>query len=397
MPENRHPIFARFRPQDEAADGRFWTDWLGVRVRRSFHAHYDEGNGVGYLRPHVQPIASEYFEWISLLCAAAAASGPPFTMFELGSGWGRWLLRGALACRQLGKEFCLVGVEADPGHFEWMTTAFRDNGVDPEAHQLVQAAVGGAGGDGWFLSGDSRAWYGQSLLAADQVNWAREQAELSHAVSGSDGAQQPRDLYRVRIVPLPDLLARHPRVQLLNMDVQNAEADIVEGSLESIDATVELAHISTHSPEVERRLRAAFARLGWLRLFDFDCQGQRCTPYGEVGFVDGVQTWLNPTATHVLDWMCDPCLLRFSAAQNGLARQTEERQALELAFLRGKLQEAEDRRQLARQQQERAELELAQARQEWQEWQRQQQATTLRRLARGVKKMLHPTGQRKSA
>ncbi len=167
----RHPIFGHFRPHTDAEDGRFWTDWLGVRARRSFHAHYEDA--IRYLRPHVQPVESEYFEWISLLCAAAAAEAP-FTMFELGSGWGRWVLRGALACRGLGKDFRLVGVEAEPKHFDWMKTAFRDNGIDPDRHLLVNCAVGGGEGEGWFISGNSREWYGQSLQAPDQIGWGQQ-------------------------------------------------------------------------------------------------------------------------------------------------------------------------------------------------------------------------------
>jgi FkbM family methyltransferase len=390
--DGRHPIFGGFRPHTEPGDGRFWTDWLGVRARRAFHAHYDDGNGVGYLRPHVQPVGGEYFEWISLLCAAAAAE-PPFTMFELGSGWGRWLLRGALACRQLGKDCRLAGVEAEPRHFDWMKTAFRDNGLDPDRHLLVNCAVGGGAGEGWFINGNSREWYGQSLLAADQLGWgAKEAALVGESVTG-DLADFRRDMAKVRVVPLADLLEQFPRVHLLNMDIQNAEADVVEGSAEAIDARVELAHISTHSPQVERRLRAAFARLGWVKLFDFECQGQRSTPYGEVGFVDGVQTWLNPTAAHLLDWLCDPPILRFCATQNCLLQQRwqqgQDLHALEVRALEGRLEEALRGRREA---------------EELLERERHDRPTAVRKIARrfptvarGVKLLLRPIRGRKSA
>jgi FkbM family methyltransferase len=392
----RHPIFDRFRPHAEPGDGRFWTDWLGVRARRSFHAHYDEGNGVGYLRPHVQPVGSEYFEWLSLLCAAAAAE-PPFTMFELGSGWGRWLLRGALACRQLGKDFRLAGVEAEPKHFEWMKTAFGDNDIDPDRHLLVNCAVGGGAGEGWFISGNSREWYGQSLLAPDQLGWGAKEAALVGADQSGDLAELRREVSKVRVVPLRDLLEKFPRVHLLNMDIQNAEADVVEGSAGPIDARVELAHVSTHSPEVERRLRAVFARLGWVKLFDFDCQGQRSTPYGEVGFVDGVQTWLNPTADHVLDWLCDPSILRFVATQNCLLQQkwqqAQDLHALEVRAVEGRVADAMRDREEAE-----ALLVAARLRRE------RRKEPAVRKLARhfptvarGVKFILRPIRGRKSA
>ena len=46
-----------------------------------------------------------------------------------GAGWGRWLSAGAFASEQTGREYRLVGVEAEPQHFEWMERHFRDNNL----------------------------------------------------------------------------------------------------------------------------------------------------------------------------------------------------------------------------------------------------------------------------
>ncbi len=393
----RHPIFAHFPPATDPAPGNFWTDCLGVRIRRAFHAHYDDSNGVGYLQPHIQPILSEYFEWISLLCAAAAAR-PPFTMFELGSGWGRWILRGALACRRLSKEFQLAGVEAEPRHFDWMKTAFRDNDVDPDAHLLVNAAVGAAAGEAWFLAGNSRGWYGQSLLAADQLQWAHEEASRYRDAGSSSLAELQTGVHKVPLISLRELLVKYTRVHLLNVDIQNAEADVVEAAAEEIDARVELAHISTHSPEVERRLRVVFDRLGWLRIFDFACQGQRSTPYGEVGFIDGAQTWINPTAGTVLDWFCEPALYRYSAVETALLQQKKQ-QAQEIHALERRALEEQLQTALRQKQDAEARIETLSR-----ELERERNVSISRvlarkfpRLARGVKHILPPLRQRRSA
>jgi FkbM family methyltransferase len=393
----RHPIFERFSAHAGPVHGSFWTDFLGVRGRRSFHTHYDESNGVGYLQPQVQPITSEYFEWVALLCAVAVAR-EPFTMFELGSGWGRWLLRGALACRQLDKEFHLVGVEAESRHFEWMRTAFRDNGLDPGDHLLVNAAIGGKPGEGWFMSGNAREWYGQSLLSSEQLEWAKREAARFQDSGTPETDEAAKAVQQVPIIPLSELLQKYPRTHLLNMDIQNAEADVVEGSADEIDARVELAHISTHSPAVERRLRAVFGRLGWIKVFDFEGQGQRNTPYGEVGFVDGVQTWINPTATHVLDSFCHPALLRFCVVQNCYLQQQRQHDldlhALEVRALESKLQ-------TATREKEETELVVAQLQRELE---RERNVTVLRvlgrrvkRVASGVQHRLRPESARKSA
>jgi FkbM family methyltransferase len=341
-PDSRHPIFKRFRPCTDRGNGSFWTDWLGVRVRRSFHSHYDGSNGVGYLRPDIQPPASEYFEWIALLCAVTAAD-VPFVMVDLGSGWGRWLLRAARACRQLDNDFRLVGVEPEPRHFDWMQTTFRDNDIDSDRHHLIQAAVGANSGEAPFVAGDSREWYGQSLLRTDQMNWALDRVAVSdQAPKGA--LEEAIEIRTVRILTLAELLGDLPGVHLLNMDIQNAEADVIEAAATAIDAQVELVHISTHSVAVEDRLRSVFSGLGWVKIFDFECQGQRQTPYGEMGFVDGVQTWVNPTAMHLLKLLTEPSLFQFHAVQNCFLQQRihRERQAhaLELQLLSTKLEAA---------------------------------------------------------
>ena len=108
--------------------------------------------------------------------------------------------------------------------------------------------------------------------------------------------------------------------------------------------------------------------------------------------MDGVQTWLNPTAPRVLDWLCDPALLRFVAAQNCLyqekLRQGQELHALEVRLLRDKSQAAEQQRDEANDLAARTRAECEQLRQD---------ATVLRALRRkfptvahGVKTVLRP-------
>jgi hypothetical protein len=111
------------------------------------------------------------------------------------------------------------------------------------------------------------------------------------------------------------------------MDIQNTEADVVEAAADAINAQVELVHISTHSATVEDRLRSAFSALGWVKIFDFECQGQRHTPYGEMGFVDGVQTWINPTAMHVLRFFTEPSLFQFHTVHNCFLQQQRYRES----------------------------------------------------------------------
>lgn len=69
--------------------------------------------------PTYPPFDEEYFEWIDLLEAVAAAKDR-FTMLELGAGFGRWTARAAAAAKQRDLSYSLIAVEAEPTHFDWM-------------------------------------------------------------------------------------------------------------------------------------------------------------------------------------------------------------------------------------------------------------------------------------
>ena len=68
-------------------------DWIGMR--------YDPAWWPWTATPEPPTPSEDYFEWIDLLEAVAAAEDR-FTMLDLGAGFGRWGIRGALAARQCG-------------------------------------------------------------------------------------------------------------------------------------------------------------------------------------------------------------------------------------------------------------------------------------------------------
>jgi hypothetical protein len=69
---------------------------------------------------------------------------------------------------------------------------------------------------------------------------------------------------------------------------------VLTAAIDVVDARVRRLHIGTHSQEVEQGLRALLAGRGWTKINDYPCQSRALTPYGEIEFGDGVQTWLNP-------------------------------------------------------------------------------------------------------
>jgi FkbM family methyltransferase len=268
------------------------VDFLGAKTRISYFETLRSNDS-----PTLPPFDEEYFEWVDLLESLSTANGT-FTMMELGAGYGRWLVRAALACRLLGDvPYKLIGVEAEPTHFEWMSQHFTDNGIDPADHMLVKGAVSTKDGSTQFLVGNAERWYGQRIvLLEDRWQGVKQPLKLVMSKSRKDESVQPLRYHfeRVKTVGLGTLLTSFERVDLIDLDVQGSELKVIEAAATSVDKKVKRVHVGTHNRKVEAGLRKFFKGLGWLCIFDFPGEGKRETPWGPIDFQDGVQSWTNP-------------------------------------------------------------------------------------------------------
>ncbi len=290
VPTQPHPVFSRFPGWQGRLESGWAVNFLGAKTRVEFFSMYAQLGDFSQDRYEVTraPVQNEeYFEWTDLLEAVASANGC-FTMMELGAGWGRWLVSGALAARHLGLDYRLIGVEADPDHFRWMKRHFLDNDVDLKAARLVEAAVGAKDGSVWFHVGDSANWYGQRVADEPPTKVPRGIA------SRLKRDNQARRIRSVRAVSLGGLLAKEGRVDLIDADIQGSEAEVFEAAPDELRRSVRKVHIGTHSVENEQRLRAFFGELGWENGYDWPGGGYSDTPYGRMLFQDGVQSWSNP-------------------------------------------------------------------------------------------------------
>lgn len=293
-----HPVFDRFQPWRGEVDGGWSVNFLGVRTRDEFTA------GMIGVAPSERRLVQtglpafdeEYLEWIDVLEAVVSREGP-FTMVELGAGFGRWLMNAAAAARAIGRlPLHLVGVEAEPTHFGWMQQHFRDNNVDKKSLTLIEAPVAGQSGLVRFYIGDPSAWYGQAIdpnspnpIRLDSLS-GRLRTRLSRSPS-----REERRVVDLEAVSLPSILHGVGRVDLIDLDVQGVEAEVLESAEAMLSAQVKRVHIGTHGSQIEQQLRELFGRLGWTNVNDYASGAVAETPWGRVTFQDGVQTWLNPT------------------------------------------------------------------------------------------------------
>lgn len=284
-----HDVFYQFPCWNGEVDAGVTANFLGAFTRESYFENMVPHGEKRYVVTAYPEFEEEYFEWVDLLEAVTTAHGR-FTMIELGAGWGRWLVNGALAAsRSSGVPIELIGVEAEPTHFKWMNTHFRDNGIDPSLHRLVQAAVADKDGNAWFLWGNSSSCYGQRLVPATRLV-PRKVCELL-------GRRREKPALRARkveAVSLNTLLQPLTKVDLIDLDVQGSEFLVLNAAAREVDEKVKRVHIATHGHKPEEGLRNLFSRLGWILANDYPSDSHCPTRWGSVAFQDGVQSWVNP-------------------------------------------------------------------------------------------------------
>jgi len=251
-----------------------WIDALGVRTRCAYRAEWrDWGGTVVPGHEHVP------LEWVALLEALAAA-GDELCLVELGAGYGRWLVRGAVAWRRHhpDRPFVLVGVEGEPTHLSFLRQHAADNGIPVESLRLFAGAIGARDGHVEF-----------EVARRPAGEWGTRAA-----VDAPPGL--PRVAHASRItVPsftLETVTANLRRVDLLHMDVQGSEEEIVAVSGAVLAATVSRLFVGTHSRRIEASLMETLPPLGFDLLAETPC-GYDLSGPAPVLVRDGGQYWIN--------------------------------------------------------------------------------------------------------
>lgn len=299
-----HPVFADFPPLPRQNRVHLKCDFIGSYLNPAYHGF---SSGVDY--EAMGPLLTigfdeEYFEWVDVLEAVRDA-GDSFTMLELGAGYGRWGVRAALAAQRRGLKTIRLGfVEAEPFHAKWIFEHLRANGFAPESEDIMifEGVVTQKTGNAMFYVeapsdlglNDPGKWYGQCILGRSEV-----EAENVDVVRHYDGRKITEYKSGWRAIEVPaisskDLLRKYDHIDLVDMDVQGEELKVVESAMNEFNARVARLHIGTHSERLEAELRRVLSENGWHTIHDFGCNGRRQTPYGEIDFQDGVQSWINP-------------------------------------------------------------------------------------------------------
>jgi FkbM family methyltransferase len=342
----RHPIFEKFKWNTPSRDDTFSVFSIGARERHSFvgklipnylpfqnetpapqHDATAAPAPTLSVKPDSSPVSApapidlegalhpdvneEYFEWIDVLTAvdnyaSSKESDRPFVFFELGAGYGRWSVFAicALRRRRGNPWFRIVAAEADPDHFAWLSQNLDDNAVPADSRILYQAPVTGNDRPVHFHTGDSANWYGQAVVAdeyvasliAEPIWQERNNAYVASSpnLSGLDTDPSKRRIVPMKSVKLSDMVAHAGNlIDLIDLDIQGSEGEVIEEAEPILRQHALRLHIATHSIENEALLKKVLTGRNWTLEQNYACLGSRSTPFGEVAFGDGVQSWVN--------------------------------------------------------------------------------------------------------
>ena len=279
---------------DSASAGNVDSDRVAGQL---FNGFLDGGDGlevitsndfemVGGSRTTIlrRPGAAELTEWEAMFDAIEDATGR-LTMLELGAGFGRWTVSAAAASRRYRPELKhrFIAVEAEPTHYRWLKQHTRANGLRRWSRsgtcKLMQAAVSRESGRDSFFFGNPREWYGQTLV--------RPQNE------GFDAS-----VTEVRTITLSSLLQPLDHVDLIDMDIQEAELEVLTEAASAL-GRVGRVHVETHSDKIDEQLPAVLEQAAgnWEQEIAIPLGAQWTTRLGDADFSGGgVQLWRNDRA-----------------------------------------------------------------------------------------------------
>ena len=109
-------------------------------------------------------------------------------------------------------------------------------------------------------------------------------------------------LKKVPTISLKEIIDLYPSIDLLELDIQGAELDVLQSSIDHLNKVVKKIVIGTHSPitgpaagrDLEKGLRVLFQENGWISQLDYSYQDKIYIDNYAVRHFDGLQVYINP-------------------------------------------------------------------------------------------------------
>jgi FkbM family methyltransferase len=309
-------MLGRVTPWSGYIPDGYVADFLGILTDGNFLWNRTGPFAGGFVTSELPTLATlreTYFEIADWFYSALEASDR-YVAVSLGAAYGAQLV-GAWKTLQAVNPMPahLVAVEPVPVNCEWVRKHMLDNGINPDEHSIIQAALGGdnepilfpVGAPGTGItsaigtnSASSRQVYADLFQQSGQSERILRNIFLynSTGVSQELGLGYLGEIKFVSALTLQDVLSPFDRIDLLEVDIQRSELDVIAPCFDIVNKKVRRAHIGTHGRDIHAALRALFSNAGWQIVFDYAPDGRYMTERGVLEVVDGILSVRNPAA-----------------------------------------------------------------------------------------------------
>ena len=327
-------LFDIVQPWGGVVPEGFRVDFLGTHTDLHFESAWNNGDfsgaPSGYLElatPFIgdSPDGNAEFWFESADWLLAALDGrDSFVMVTLGACFGYQAVGAYRALQMINPMPCkLVAVDPIPENIEWTKRHFRDNGIDPDEHWIIEAALSdnnepvyfpiGAPGSGIQNCVSTNTREARENYVTQLIDEGRaKEALLGLLLSNSAGITKDllpgnerflAEVKPVSALTLNDILGPFERIDFLEADIQQSEIVVFPPFIDLLNRKVRRIHLGTHGAEVHRRLRDQFLENGWELIFDFPPDSEHTVfSQGEMRSFstnDGVLTVRNPRLARV--------------------------------------------------------------------------------------------------
>ena len=323
-PTNDLPHYQRLldeiKPWSGPVPRGYMVDFFGILTDANFRSEWGvnpaSAGGVN-MATTISPLKGANGEWwfeaVNWIEAAREARDR-FVMITLGACYGAQAVGAYRALQMINPLPCkLVAIEPVPDNYLWVRKHFRDNGIDPDQHWLVQQAISdrnepvyfpiGAPGSGAnnCIATDTlgeRRIFAENLIAAGKAPEVLENLLLSNSTGviknllpGQDAAAE---IKCVSAVTLRDLVTVFDVVDYIEADIQQSEIRVFPPFIDLLKQKVRRIHIGTHGAETHQMLHDLFAGNGWEIVFSYAPDAWHESGLGAFETNDGVLTVRNP-------------------------------------------------------------------------------------------------------
>ncbi|MBT3331258.1 MAG: hypothetical protein HOK21_23255 [Rhodospirillaceae bacterium] len=302
----------------------FLIDFLGQRTSAEFRKIWGvdpetTGDGIIETNSPDLPTGEDWFEYFNAVAAAREARGS-YVMMTLGACYGGQAVNAYLALQALNPMPAqLVAVDGMAENIEMTRKHFRYNGINPDDHWLIEAAMSGDNNPVLFPIGAPGSGAQNSVMTNSRANrmgildlaqqsdsmerlaknlLLRNSTDLSIDLAPGTDYDFNAEITFVSAVTLKDLLAPYARVDYVEADMQQSETVVFPPAMDALTQKVRRVHMGTHGEDVHNKMEKLFVDAGWDILFSYKPNQTVETPYCTMELNDGILTAVNPNLAY---------------------------------------------------------------------------------------------------